>query len=83
MNLTLHLTADTEALLVAQVRVTGKDAETLALDALREKLAVDEGSTMLPRDQWNARFNAMIAAMPEGNPAADFSRESIYNGRGE
>ncbi len=83
MNRTLHLTADTEALLFAQVRASGKDAETSELDALREKLVVDEGSTILPHDQWNARFNAMIAAMRDGNPAADLSRDSIYNGRDE
>ena len=38
---------------------------------------------MLPLDQWHARFDAMLASMPLGNPNADVSRESIYDGRGE
>ena len=83
MTLTLDLSPETEAMLLARARTTGKDAEALALEALREKLADDEASPMLPRDQWHARLNAMIASMPDGNPDADFSRESIYNGGGE
>ena len=38
---------------------------------------------MLPLDEWHARFDALMASMPPGNPDADFSRESIYDGRGE
>ena len=60
-----------------------KDAEALTLEALREKLASDEAAPMLPLDEWHARFDALIASMPQGNPDADFSRESIYDGRGE
>jgi hypothetical protein len=44
---------------------------------------IEECSAMLPRDQWHARLNAMIASTADGNPDADFSRESIYNSRGE
>jgi hypothetical protein len=47
------------------------------LEALREKLSSDEPSCMLPRDEWLARFDALLASMPQGNPDADFSRESI------
>jgi hypothetical protein len=61
----------------------GKDAEAVALDALRENLSGDDASPMLPLEEWHAKFNALIAAMPHGNPNADFSRESIYDGRGE
>ena len=66
-----------------QAHATGKDAEALTLEALREKLASDEPSPMLPLDEWHARFDAMIESMPHGNPAADFSRGRIYDGRGE
>jgi hypothetical protein len=83
MDLLLHLPPDTEARLLERARAMGKDAEALTLEALREKLASDEAASMLPLDEWHARFDALIASMPRGNPGADFSRESIYDGRGE
>ncbi len=83
MNLIIHLPPETETRLLQQARATGTDAEALALDALREKLAGDEPSPMLPLDEWHVRFDAMIASMPRGNPEADLSRDSIYDGRGE
>ena len=78
MNLIIHLPPETETRLLQQARATGKDAEALALEALAEKLASDEPSSMLPLGEWHARFDAMIESMPHGNPDADFSRESIY-----
>ena len=83
MNLLLHLPPDTETKLLERTRTTGKDAEALTLEALREKLSNDDVPAMLPLDEWHARFDALIASMPQGNPNADLSRESIYNGRGE
>ena len=83
MNLLLHVPPDTEARLMERARATGKDAEALTLEALREKLSIDEASPMLPLDEWHARFDALMASIPPGNPNADFSRESIYDGRGE
>jgi len=83
MNLLLHLPPDTEVKLMERTRATGMDAETLTLEALRDRLANDDVSPMLPLDEWHARFDAIIASMPQGNPDADFSRESIYDGCGE
>ncbi len=81
MNLLLHVPSDTEIKLLERARETGRDAESLTLEALRDKLASDEPSPMLPLDEWHARFSALIASMPQGNPDADFSRASIYNDR--
>ncbi len=66
-----------------QARATGKDLESLALEALREKLAADEVSPLLPRDMWKQAFREFLATSPDGNVAADFSRGCIYDGRGE
>jgi hypothetical protein len=83
MNLIIHLPAETEAILLQQARATGKEVETLALEALSEKLCSDSPSPMLALAEWHARLDAMIESMPHGNPDADFSRDSIYGGRGE
>ena len=83
MNLLLHLPPETESRLLEQSHATGKDVEVVALEALRDKLARDDAPPMLPLEEWHARFDALLASMPRGNPNADLSRESIYNGRGE
>jgi hypothetical protein len=54
--------------------------EATALEALCDKLARDDTSSMLPLEEWHTRFDAILAAMPNGNPNADFNRESIYDG---
>jgi hypothetical protein len=83
MDLLLHVPPETEVKLLEHARATGKDAEAVALDVLREKLSRDEPSPMLPSDEWHARFKALLASMRPCNPDADFSRESIYDGCGE
>jgi hypothetical protein len=83
MNLLLHVPPETEVKLLEHARATGRDAEAVALDALSEKLLNDEPSSMLPLDEWHARLNELLASMPPGNPNADFSRETIYDGCGE
>ena len=83
MTLLLLLPPDTEAKLLERAREVGKDVEAFTLEALREKLASDEPSPMLPLDEWHAQFSSLLASMPHGNPDADFSRESIYDGKGE
>jgi hypothetical protein len=82
-NIVLNLPPDTEAKLLERARETGMDAEALTLEALREKLASDEASPMLGLDEWHARFDAIVASMPASNPNTDFSRESVYDDRGE
>jgi hypothetical protein len=74
MNLLLHLPPETEALLLEQARATGRDAESLALEALREKLAADQASPLLPQDVWIKEFREFLATAADGNPDADFNR---------
>ncbi len=83
MNLTLHLTPETEARLKEQASLTGRSPEELALEALQEKLAVESqpGEVLSPGSRL-AEFRAWLASRPTGNPNADFSRESIYGNRG-
>jgi len=83
MNLLLHLPPETEDRLMEHSRATGKDVEIVALEVLNDKFARDDASAMLPAEQWHAQLDALLASMPKGNPNADFSREHIYNGRGE
>ncbi len=83
MNLLLHLATETEAILLERARAIGQDAESLALEALRKKLAAENASPMSPRNEWHVCFDALIATMPHGNPQADLSRESVYDGCGE
>ena len=56
MNLLLHVPPETEVKLLSHARAIGKDAEAVALDALRERFSDDEPSPMLPADEWRARF---------------------------
>lgn len=84
MNLTLHLNTEMEARLREISQQTGKEPEALAIEALQEKLADHNGATAdISADEWLKKFREWIASMPQGNPDADFSRESIYEGRGE
>jgi hypothetical protein len=84
MNLTLHLSPDIEARLREQTQATGKSPERLAIEALEEKLALETvTSAPVPPDEWQTRFRDWISKMPHGNPDADLSRDSVYEGRGE
>jgi hypothetical protein len=85
VNLTLHLTADTEARLRQQAALAGKSLEALALEALEAKLEEgDDPSVMLAADTWNAKFDEFLANLPRTAATfVDDSRESIYEGRGE
>jgi hypothetical protein len=84
MNLLLQLKAETEMKLRKRATLTGQSLETLALEALEEKLATGpEPGEVLPLSTRLAELRAWLASMPGGNPNADFSRESIYGKRGE
>jgi hypothetical protein len=84
MTLTLHIPTELEAKLREQAKAEGKPPEDLALEALQDKLASSDSSTvMLPRAFWKREFEALLASTPNGNVEADLSRASIYEGRGE
>ncbi len=85
MNLMLHLTPETEAKLREQAAQSGKSLETLALEALEEKLADgNDLSKALSDEVWKAKFDEFLANLPRSGAAiVDDSRESIYQGRGE
>lgn len=85
MNLTLHLTPDTEAKLKEQASITGRSLEELALEALQEKLAVGtEADETLPPASRLAEFQEWLASRPASSARfVDDSRESICDGRGE
>jgi hypothetical protein len=44
---------------------------------------VDSDSAKLPIELWLAELDALAFAAPAGSLNADFSRDSIYQGRGE
>jgi hypothetical protein len=84
MTLTLQLSPETEATLRTESMRTGKRPEDLALEAVEEKFSTEGGATEeLPLEVWQAKFEAFLARTPRGNPAADLSRDKIYEGRGE
>jgi len=82
MHLKLTLTGETEARLVEQAAKIGKTPETLAVEAIQEKLAGETPPP--PQAQSVAEFRAWLAAHPASSATVlDDSRESIYRGRGE
>jgi hypothetical protein len=84
MDLTLHISGETEQALRQQAMASGKLPEVVALEVLESTLAsADDSAAMLPRKQWKAEFEALLASMPDGNVDADLSRASVYEGRGE
>ena len=85
MNLTLHLTPETEARLKEQASLMGRSPEELALQALQEKLAAgpEPGEALSPGTRL-AEFRAWLSSHPSSSARKlDDSRESIYEGRGE
>jgi hypothetical protein len=83
MNLILHLPPETEARLIEQATLEGKEPETLALEALEDRLsAPGAGAKKRPLQEWLRELNEAPTRLPPGNPEADFGRESIYEGRG-
>ncbi len=85
MNLVLHLTPETEKRLRQAAAESGKAPETLALEALDEKLATsDDPEDHLPVDRCQQKLREVLAAIPRSSATfVDDSRESIYEGRGE
>jgi hypothetical protein len=82
MNLTLHLTPETEARLKVQAALLGKRPEELALEALQDKLSGDAPSSpTLTTEEWLRQFDAWVSDHESRNPRVDDSRETIYPDR--
>lgn len=85
MTLTLQITPETEAELRKLASLAGQTLESLALEAIVEKLIDGETATStMSREEWHRRFDALIASMPKdrNNLDADISRSSAYADRG-
>ena len=78
MNLTLHLTPETEAKLKEQAAHSGKTLEAVALEALEEKLGAEPAAADLPLDEWEAKLDEWLLSHKPRNPTMDDRRESIY-----
>lgn len=84
MNLVLCLTPETEARLLEEAAREGKRPETVALEAIEERLGAREAYVArMPLAEWREKVEALAKMEPTGDPGADFSRESIYESRGE
>lgn len=82
MTLILHLTPETESKLKQWTVLTGKNPETVALEALQEKLSDEEGP--LSQAASAAEFQKWFTSHPSSTTRTlDDSRERIYEGRGE
>ena len=82
MNLTLNLTAETESRLREWAISTGKAPETVALEAIQEKLS--EENAPLPQAASLSEFQTWFDSHPRSLASElDDSRERIYEGRGE
>jgi hypothetical protein len=82
MTITLQLPPELEEKLKEQARVTGKDPEEIALDALQVNLSEVEISTSKPSIEKKLKeFHAWVSRQRSRNPNFDDSRESIYEDR--
>jgi hypothetical protein len=83
MHLVLNLPPETEARLRHAATESGKAPEDLAIEAIDEKLLVEEQGE-LSLDRWQTRLRDALKALPRSAATfVDDSRESIYEGRGE
>jgi len=83
MNLVLNLPPETEARLKEQAAREGKDPETFALEALEQRLSPPVVGERMPLKEWLAKLHEAPNRLRAGNPSADVSRESAYEGCGE
>jgi hypothetical protein len=84
MDVTIHFSPDIEAKLMAESARTGKRPEDIVAEAIAEGLLDKKAASDARRFKaWQKKFDAFLATMPRGNPDADFSRDKIYEGRGE
>ena len=84
----LQLPPEIEDRLRQQAAAAGMDAEQFAIAALQKELAGNgeaaATSSMLPRDAWKAKFDALRRSFPtrQSEGRVDCSRESLYGDRG-
>jgi len=85
MTLKLQLSPDVEARLRDRATLMGRSPETLALEALEEKLATSaEPDDALSPGVRLAEFGEWFASHPASKATAlDDGRESIYDGCGQ
>lgn len=83
MNLTIHLSPETEARLRAMAIREGKEPDELVREAIEERVKLVVVDERLPLDEWLKELFAGPARLPAGNANADFDRELLYEGRGE
>ena len=81
MNLILNLPPETEARLRQAAQESGKTPETLALEALDERLTDFNSGPELSREEWLRRFNEWMSQVKSRNPNVDDSREGFYPDR--
>jgi hypothetical protein len=92
MTVNILLPPETEAKLRDCAAATGKDVSTLVREAVEEKFAATNGNSAtagLSYDRWSTEFAAWMTDVAKRAPmyppgyAADDSRDSVYEGRGE
>jgi predicted transcriptional regulator len=85
MSLILQLDAEIEHRLYEQAAASGKAPETIALEAIAEKLsAADMPFRTLSVAEWKTQLEALLASTPLTTATfVDDRREAIYAQRGE
>jgi hypothetical protein len=85
MNIDLHLSEHTQAILRQHAALTGKSIDDLVQEAVEERFSEDEieQTQNLSTSEWKARLRKWAASHPAQGHFVDVSRESIYRGRGE
>ena len=74
--MTIALDPELEKTLNELARQQGTDAQTLALNALREKFLLR--SKFVPRDEWERRLLQIGSPCGISPPDSAFSREELY-----
>jgi hypothetical protein len=84
MTLNINLSVEMEAKIRALATASGQDVEAFVLNALDEKLAVEDvADSAKSAESFEAWLQRWIALHPQVGHTVDDSRESIYEGRGE
>ena len=86
-SITIEMSEPIERQLRARIGASGKELSAVVLDLVVAGLgdvAPSEDPNELPIEEWLRRFHAYCASRPDyGVVVVDYSRETIYEGRGE